>query len=78
MASICFFAEITVSEHKFTFSSHTYKQSFIDRWIFHLTAPKIGTFVTFDDFGDYAICSIHYTNFLIGPYYEEKFSPWQI
>ena len=30
MAPICFFAEMPMSEHKFTFSSHTYIQSFID------------------------------------------------
>ena len=60
MAPICFFAEMPMSEHKFTFLSHTYKQSYIDRGNFYLTAPEIGKFVTFDDFGDHAICSIHY------------------
>ena len=45
-----FFAEAPVLEHKFTFSSQTFKQSLliIDEYQY-LTAPKSGTFVVFDD-----------------------------
>ena len=35
---------------------------------FYLTAPEIGKFVTFDDFGDHAICSIHYVIVWIMPF----------
>ena len=40
-----------VSEHKFTFSSQTFRQSLlsIDEY-FYLTVPKVGTFAAFDDY----------------------------